>query len=62
MSDMPLFPAERFVIDAQAAPDEVRDRLSSAMVRGGKVSLRGGEAAFTGTVGPNSFELRPVLS
>jgi len=62
MSGMPLFPAGRFVIDAEAAPDEVRDRLSSAVVRGGKVSLRGPKAAFTGTVGTNSFELRPVLS
>jgi hypothetical protein len=58
---MPLFPAERFVIDAQAAPDEVRDRLSSAVARGRRVSLRRPEAVFTGTVGPNSFELRPVL-
>jgi hypothetical protein len=58
---MPLFPDERFVIDAQAAPDEVRDRLSSAVWSGRRVSLRRPEAVFTGTVGPNSFELRPVL-
>jgi hypothetical protein len=46
-NDMRLFPAERFVIDAPAAPDEVRERLSGA--------------PFTGTVGVNSFDLRPVL-
>jgi hypothetical protein len=44
---MLLFPAERFVIDAPAAPAEVRDRLSGA--------------PFAGTVGVNSFDLRPVL-
>jgi hypothetical protein len=61
LSDMRLFPAERFVIDAQAAPDEVRDRLSSAVVHGRRVSLRRPEAVFTGTVGANSFQLRSVL-
>jgi hypothetical protein len=61
LSDMPLFPDERFVIDAQAAPDEVRDRLSSAVARGRRVSLRRPKAVFTGTVGTNSFQLRPVL-
>jgi hypothetical protein len=58
---MPLFPDERFVIDAQAAPEEVRDRLSSAVASGRGVSLRKPEAVFTGTVGSNSFQLRPVL-
>jgi hypothetical protein len=58
---MPLFPDERFVIDAPAAPEEVRDRLSSAVASGRGVSLRKPEAVFTGTVGSNSFQLRPVL-
>jgi hypothetical protein len=58
---MPLFLDERFVIDAQAAPEEVRDRLSSAVAPGRRVSLRKPEAVFTGTVGSNSFQLRPVL-
>jgi hypothetical protein len=58
---MPLFPAERFVIDAPAAPEEVRNRLSSALASGRKLTRRVPEAPFTGTVGANSFELRPVL-
>jgi FtsH-binding integral membrane protein len=59
--NMPLLPAERFVIDAPAAPDEVRERLSSAVVRSRKASVRTPEAPFTGTMDANSFELRPVL-
>src|SRR6266540_69596 len=51
---MHLLPDELFVIDAPATPDEVRERLSSA------VASRP-DAAFTGTVATNSFQLRPIL-
>lgn len=58
---MHLLPDERFVVDASATPDEVRDRLSSAVASGRRVSLRRPDAAFTGTVATNSFQLRPIL-
>ena len=47
---MRLFPLERFVLDVDAAPDDVRERLLGAT-----------PVAFTGTVGTRSFDLRPVL-
>lgn len=59
---MPLFPAARFVIDAPAAPDEVRDRLSRAVGRRQPLSFRRPDAPFTGTVGTDSFDLRPVIA
>jgi hypothetical protein len=58
---MLVVPAARFVIDTEAAPDEVRDRLSSAVAQRAWMSFRRPEAPFTGTVGTNSFDLRPVL-
>jgi hypothetical protein len=58
---LPFFPAERFVIEAQAAPDEVRERLAGAVAPRHRASLRRPGAAFTGTVGANSFDLRRVL-
>jgi hypothetical protein len=57
-------PAARFVIDVDAAPDEVRDRLASAVVAvvpRGRLSFRGPHGPFIGTVGASSFDLRPVL-
>jgi hypothetical protein len=61
MWEMPLFPYGRFVIDAPAAPDEVRDRLRTAVTPRNRSALGNPEAPFTGTVDTNSFELRPVL-
>lgn len=58
---MLFFPTERFVIDAEAAPEEVRDRLSKAVGARRGPFLRRPEAPFTGSVGMNFFELRPVL-
>jgi hypothetical protein len=61
MWGMLLFPYGRFVIDAPAAPDEVRDRLQTAVAPHRRSALRDAEAPLTGTVAANSFELRPVL-
>ena len=58
---MPLLPSERFVLDAPAAPDEVRDRLLEAVAPRRRLSIRRPEKPFTGTVEAGSFELRPVL-
>lgn len=58
---MPFVPVARFVIDTDAAPDEVRARLSSSVAQRARMSFRRPEAPFTGTVGTNSFDLRPVL-
>jgi len=58
---MLLLPTERYVIDAPAAPDEVRERLLKAVAPYRGLSLRKPESPFTGTVEADSFELRPVL-
>jgi hypothetical protein len=59
--EMFLLPSERFVIDAPAAPDEVRDRLLNAVAPRRRLSIRKPESPFTGTVEADSFELSPVL-
>jgi hypothetical protein len=58
---MRLLPSERFVLDAPAAPDEVRERLLSAVAPRRRLSIRKPELPFTGRVEADSFEVRPVL-
>jgi hypothetical protein len=59
---MRFLPRERFVIEADDAPDIVRERLSAAVAPPQKFRLRTRDKPFTGTVRYGSFELRPVLS
>jgi hypothetical protein len=58
---MSLLPSERFVLDAPAAPDDVRDRLLNAVAPRRRLSIRKPQLPFTGTVEADSFEVRPVL-
>jgi hypothetical protein len=59
--DVPFLPDKRFVIDAGVGPDEVRERLRAAVEPVRRFALRRPTLPFAGTVGPKSFELRPVL-
>ena len=58
---MQFLPDKRFVIDAGVGPDEVRDRLRTAVAPVRRFALRRPTLPFAGTVGSKSFELRPVL-
>lgn len=54
-------PEKRFEIDAHDAPEVIRERLEAEVEPPRRLSLRKPERPFSGTVGPDSFELRPVL-
>ena len=58
---MHFLPEKRFVIDARVAPDEVRERLRSAVAPVRRFALRRPALPFAGNVGQHSFEFRPVL-
>jgi hypothetical protein len=58
---VPFLPDKRFVIDAGTDPDEVRERLEGAVAPLRRFALRRPSRPFAGTVGRESFELRPVL-
>jgi hypothetical protein len=58
---VPFLPDKRFVIDADVAPDVVRERLRAVVAPVRRFALRRPKLPFAGTVGSESFELRPVL-
>ncbi|TMK34367.1 MAG: hypothetical protein E6G64_01940 [Actinobacteria bacterium] len=58
---MPFLPDKRFVIDADAAPDEVRARLQESVAPLRRFAIRRPSLPFAGRVDGESFELRPVL-
>ena len=58
---MPFLPDKRFVIDARVTPEEVRERLRAAVAPVRRFALRRPTLPFAGEVGPQTFELRPVL-
>ena len=58
---MPFLPDKRFVLEADVAPGEVRDRLQAAVAPVRRFAVRRPTLPFAGTVGHGSFEVRPVL-
>jgi hypothetical protein len=59
---MRLLPHERFAIEADDAPEIVRERLVAGTVPPQRSFRRKRDKPFSGTVLDGSFELRPVLS
>src|SRR5262249_22018910 len=59
--DVPFLPEKRFEIDAHDAPDVIRERLEAEVEPPRRLSLRKPQRPFAGKVGPDSFELRPLL-
>jgi hypothetical protein len=57
---MPFLPDKRFVIEAHDAPEVIRERLE-AEVAARRLAFRRPDRPFAGTVGVDSFEVRPVL-
>jgi hypothetical protein len=58
---VPFLPDKRFVIDADAAPEEVRERLQESVAPLRRFAIRRPSLPFAGRVDGESFELRPVL-
>jgi hypothetical protein len=58
---VPFLPEKRFAIEAHDAPEVIRERLEAEVEPPRRLSLRKPQRPFAGTVGPESFELRPVL-
>ena len=59
---MRFLPRERFVIEAEDAPETVRERLVAGTAPRQRSFRRKRDKPFAGTVEYGSFELRPVLS
>ena len=58
---MPFLPEKRFAIDAHDAPDVIRERLEAEVEPPRRLSLRKPQRSFAGSIGSDSFALRPVL-
>jgi hypothetical protein len=58
---VPFLPEKRFAIEAHDVPEVIRERLEAEVEPPRRFYLRKPERLFAGTVGPESFELRPVL-
>ena len=58
---MQFLPDKRFAIEARAAPEVVRERLAAEVEPRRRFALRKPERPFAGTIGDDSFELRPIV-